>query len=157
MPTTYRQSVPSPPVTASAAGAWAQIGAITLGLLAAVGGLSLATRWLTGELRRERAAKRRARGGASVAVIRRPVEAVAADLRRLGREISLVSAGTPAARRRGLQAAYDDVLVEAAAALEVPHQLGELPPGEARELERLRLTAALTDAGLVLTDPRFRG
>ncbi|WP_131801378.1 hypothetical protein [Klenkia brasiliensis] len=87
---------------------------------------------------------------------RRAVQAIAADLRRLRRELSLVATGS-AAHRAGVLAAYDDVLVEAAGALEVPHRLREAVPGEDREVERLRLAAALSDAGLVVSDPRDRG
>ena len=54
---------------------------------------------------------------------RRPLQVVAADVRRLGRQIALVPAGAPMARRRALAAAYDDVLIEAAQLLEVPHEL----------------------------------
>jgi hypothetical protein len=43
------------------------------------------------------------------------------------------------------------VLVEAAALLEVPHQLTAEPPAT-RELERMRLLASLEAAGLVVTD-----
>jgi len=82
----------------------------------------------------------------------RPLEQVAADLRRLGRQVAAVPAGAPMARRRGLQAAYDDVLTEAARLLEVPHALGELPPGRARDVERLRVQAALAGAGLAVPD-----
>jgi hypothetical protein len=80
---------------------------------------------------------------------RRPLELVAADLRRLSRQLARVPAGAPMARRRGLQAAYDDVLIEAAQLLEVPHTLAGEPAGITRDAERLRLRAALTDAGLV--------
>jgi hypothetical protein len=83
--------------------------------------------------------------------VRRPLQLVAADVRRLTRELSMVPGGMPMARRRGLLAAYDDVLVEAAALLEVPHQLTATPPGN-RELERMRLLASLEAAGLVVTD-----
>jgi hypothetical protein len=79
----------------------------------------------------------------------RPIELVAADLRRLARQLARVPAGVPMARRRGLQAAYDDVLVEAAEILEVPHTLTGRPPGAARDGERLRLRTALAEAGLV--------
>jgi hypothetical protein len=82
---------------------------------------------------------------------RRPLEHVAADLRRLTRELAMVPGGLPMARRRGLLAAYDDVLVEAAALLEIPHQLTAQPP-ETRELERMRLLASLEAAGLVVSD-----
>ena len=87
-----------------------------------------------------------------VAPAGRPLEQVAADLRRLGRKLSAVPAGAPMARRRGLQAAYDDVLIEAARLLEVPHTLDTVPPGRARDVERLRLQAALTGAGLAVPD-----
>jgi hypothetical protein len=82
---------------------------------------------------------------------RRPLEAVAADLRRLARELSMVPGGQPMARRRGLLAAFDDVLVEAAELLEVPNQLTAEPPAT-RELERIRLLASVEAAGLVVTD-----
>ena len=82
----------------------------------------------------------------------RPIELVAADLRRLGRQLAHVPAGAPMARRRGLQAAYDDVLAEAARLLEVPHTLDTVLPGRPRDVERLRLQTALADAGLAVPD-----
>ena len=82
---------------------------------------------------------------------RRPLQLVAADLRRLTTELSMVPGGMPMARRRGLLAAFDDVLIEAAELLEVPHQL-PAAPAATRELERMRLLAALEAAGLVVTD-----
>jgi hypothetical protein len=82
---------------------------------------------------------------------RRPLEAVAADLRRLARELAMVPGGLPMARRRGLLAAFDDVLVEAAELLEIPNQLTAEPPAT-RELERMRLLASVEAAGLVVTD-----
>jgi cell wall-associated NlpC family hydrolase len=149
---------------------------VQLGLVVvmAVGGcwlFELALRAFTGTLRmpRRRPPRRgrrpRARGSVRAAVraprrpaapVRRPLEAVAADLRRLGRELALVSTGS-AAHRAGVQAAYDDVLVEAAATLEVPHRLTGTGPGEERELERLRLLVALGDAGLVVGGAGPRG
>jgi hypothetical protein len=80
----------------------------------------------------------------------RPLERVAADVRRLSRATDLVPAGTPMARRRGLEAAYDDVLAEAAAMIGVPQALDSTSPGRAREAERLRVLAALERAGLVV-------
>ncbi|WP_299956084.1 hypothetical protein [uncultured Modestobacter sp.] len=80
--------------------------------------------------------------------VRRPLQLVAADLRRLTRELTTVPGGMPMARRRGLLAAYDDVLVEAADLLQVPHRLLDTPEG-AREFERLRLLGELEAAGLV--------
>ena len=124
-----------------------------------VGGVALAGllfRAFTGQLLADRRAARRARDRAAGGqpppppAPHRPVEQVAADLRRLAHQLAVVPSGTPVARRRGLLAAYDDVLVEAAELLQVPHELATVP-AEARELERLRLLAALEDAGLVVS------
>jgi hypothetical protein len=87
-----------------------------------------------------------------IAPVHRPIERVAADLRRLAHQIALVPAGAPVARRRGLQAAYDDVLIEAADLLQVDHALTGLRDGHARDVERLRLNAELKHAGLVIPD-----
>jgi hypothetical protein len=81
----------------------------------------------------------------------RPLESVAADLSRLGAQVSLVPAGVPMVRRRAVQAAYDDVLLEAAGMLGVPSALPGLPEGRARDVERLRVVAALRSAGLRVT------
>ena len=64
---------------------------------------------------RRAAARSRAAG-------RRPLQVVAADVRRLGRQIALVPAGAPMARRRALAAAYEDVLIEAADAARGPER-----------------------------------
>jgi len=80
-----------------------------------------------------------------------PVQRLAADLRRLAAAVDQVPRGTTYARRKGLLAAYDDVLVTACRALEVPQSLSTLPYGMDRELERMRVEASLESAGL-----RFR-
>jgi hypothetical protein len=54
------------------------------------------------------------------------------------------------ASRRALVAAYDDVLIEAALLLDVPHELRSTPDGRARDVERMRLLAALEGAGLAV-------
>ncbi|WP_116449714.1 hypothetical protein [Blastococcus litoris] len=100
-------------------------------------------RWSRRVVQRRRAARRPDPS-------RRPLQVVAADVRRLGRSVALVPAGAPMARRRALTAAYDDVLVEAAQQLEVAHELRTTPEGPARDLERLRLVAALEAAGLAV-------
>jgi hypothetical protein len=82
--------------------------------------------------------------------VRRPLQLVAADVRRLGRSMALVPAGSPMARRRALAAAYDDVLIEAALLLEVPHELRTTPEGPARVAARLRLLTDLEHAGLAV-------
>ena len=82
---------------------------------------------------------------------RRPIQVVAADLRRLSRQLALVPSGSTLIRWKALWAAYDGVLVEAAEMLEVPHDLAAQPAvGTARDVERLRLLAALEGAGLAV-------
>lgn len=128
----------------SSDGALVRLVLITAVPVAVFGVLGLAMRWLTGQWRPTRHRPH----PDTPAPHRRPLELVAADLRRLAREVAMVPSGTPVARRRGLLAAYDDVLCEAAAALEVPEHLTGASP-VARELERMRLLAALEAAGLV--------
>lgn len=81
----------------------------------------------------------------------RPVEQIAADLRRLAAALGNIAHGTPHARRLGLLLAYDDTLIAACRALGLPQSLSELPRGLDRELERLRVEESLESAGL-----RFR-
>ena len=55
------------------------------------------------------------------------------------------------ARRRGTALAYDDLLVLAARALDVPDTLSGVPPEDpGHRAARLRLEQALRRAGLVL-------
>ena len=82
--------------------------------------------------------------------LRRPLQVVAADVRRLGRQIARVPAGAPMARRRALAAAYDDVLIEAALLLDVPGDVRTTPVGPARDAARVRLLADLQEAGLAV-------
>jgi hypothetical protein len=80
----------------------------------------------------------------------RPIQVVAADLDRLSRQLALVPAGAPLVRWRALWFAYDAVLMEAAEQLEITHTLPGTPVGMARDIERLRMLAALEGAGLVV-------
>jgi hypothetical protein len=121
----------------------AQIGGTVAVVAALIAWTGPVVRWTARRLERRR--RRRHPEPA-----RRPLQVVAADVRRLARQISLVPAGAPMARRRALAAAYDDVLIEAALLLEVPHELRETPEGPARDVERLRLIAALEGAGLAV-------
>lgn len=79
---------------------------------------------------------------------RPPIEAIGRDLRRLARELATVPSGTTQVRRRGLQLAYDAVLMSACAALEVEHRLLDSPLGWTRDLERLRVESALESCGV---------
>jgi hypothetical protein len=127
------------------AGALLQLALLTAALVGSFGLLGVLAGLFCGTVRWQPRHRR------AVEPVRRPLQQVAADLRRLARQLALVPAGAPVARRRGLQDAYDDVLVEAAALLEVPHAMTLVPPGPRRDAERRRLQATLADAGL---DPR---
>ncbi len=77
-----------------------------------------------------------------------PLEQIAADLCRLSTAIRDVPPEASRARKHGLRLAYDDVLTKAALALEVPESLTALPLGLDRDLERLRVEAAVRGGGL---------
>jgi hypothetical protein len=100
-------------------------------------------RWVLSRRRNRRAARH-------PESLHRPLQVVAADVRRLGRQIALVPAGAPMARRRALAAAYEDVLIEAAVLLDVPNDLRTTPVGPARDAARMRLLADLEAAGLAV-------
>jgi hypothetical protein len=119
---------------------------ILLGLL--VAGLGITERWLSGGTARRPRPHSPSTG--DTAPRRRPLQVVAADVRRLSRQLALVPAGAPLVRWKALWAAYDAVLVEAAEQLEVSHELATAPVGMLRDLERLRLLAALEGAGLTV-------
>jgi hypothetical protein len=106
--------------------------------------------WVADGLRRCRLLPR-----APVELPRPPVEQLAADLRRLAAAARDLPRGTSRARQRGVLMAYDDVLVAAARALDVPHALDTLPPGFDRDLERIRVEGMLEAAGLRFS-PRRR-
>lgn len=79
-----------------------------------------------------------------------PLERIARDLRRLQPEARLPREGTAMAKRRGVLAAYDDLLLDACRAVEVSTSLGALPEGLERESERLRIEFELERAGLLI-------
>jgi hypothetical protein len=117
--------------------------------------LPLLDRWLRGRCRLQSRLRRpvhvlRGNRVQQAGPTRRPIQTVAADLRRLSRQLALVPAGAPLVRWRALWSAYDAVLAEAAEALEVTHTLPGTPAGIARDIERLRIVAALEGAGLVV-------
>jgi hypothetical protein len=125
------------------AGSILQIAALTAALVAVFGGTFPLLRLIERQLDRVYRARH-------PTPTRRPLQIVAADVRRLARQLSLVPAGAPMARRRALVAAYDDVLCEAALLLDVPTDLATCAVGPERDLERIRLLAALEDAGLAV-------
>jgi hypothetical protein len=79
-----------------------------------------------------------------------PIERLACDARRLRIELLTTAPDIPVARRIGLQQAYDDVLADACAALDVKNTLTSLPPGVERDAERLYVEHELDAAGLRL-------
>ncbi len=79
--------------------------------------------------------------------LHRPVEQVAADVRRL--RVAFGRDGLRFAKYEGTRLAYDDALAEAADILELTHFLAALPPGVDRDLERVRVERLLEDAGLL--------
>jgi len=83
-----------------------------------------------------------------------PIEQVASNLRRLRRVIAQ-DTGHSAAHHLGNRLAYDRVLTQACAMLDIEHDLGQETGGMERDIERLRVEAELERAGVVLSSPRF--
>ena len=81
---------------------------------------------------------------------RPPIQQVAADLRRLRRQLERLPKGASYVRVAGVQRAYDEVLLIACAELEVNTTLNETPSGQQRDLERLRVEFMLGECGLFL-------
>jgi hypothetical protein len=82
----------------------------------------------------------------------RPIEDIAFDVRRLGRQVRHPDDGRSAARVATLLRSYDAVLGEACTALGYAVLLGVLPPGPELDTERERVERLLTRAGLVLAE-----
>ena len=109
---------------------------------------SLRQRWLDGrERRRNLRLMRRQRGV--------PLERLTADLRRL-RALVASDERQSAAHQLGNRLAYDRVLTDLCAMLDISHDLDtdELT-GLDRDIERIRVEADLESAGVVLTDKRY--
>jgi hypothetical protein len=77
-----------------------------------------------------------------------PLERLAADLRRL--RIQRADPHRSWVQREGARLAYEDVIRQAAAALDITHDLDGTTNRLSREIELLRIEQALLDAGLVL-------
>ena len=97
--------------------------------------------------RRLRLIGRRPDPDAEVLPLRRPIEQVAADLRRL--HSSFHREGLRFAKYEGCRQAYDRVLAEAADMVEMAHLMEVLPPGAERDGERERVELLLEEAGLL--------
>lgn len=80
------------------------------------------------------------------APVRRPIEQVGPDVRRLHDVFH--RGGMRFAKYEGCRLAYDGVLAEAAEILEITHLLDVLPPGDERDHERERVECLLERAGL---------
>jgi hypothetical protein len=80
-----------------------------------------------------------------------PVEQLAVELRRLA-GVLLDPRPVSSVRRFGVERAYDETLGKACCALGIEHHLDEVRLSD-REFERLRVEAALQNAGLVLRGP----
>lgn len=78
----------------------------------------------------------------------RPLELIAAEARRLGQRANNPPRGTSRTKVVALRYAYDHVLAEACAALEIEHLLGVLDPGDELDAERARVESLLWLAGL---------
>jgi hypothetical protein len=79
-----------------------------------------------------------------------PIERIAADLRRIRPQARKPAMGTPMARRRAIVAAYDEALLDACRALDVPTELDRMTDALERESERLRTEHDLEEAGVDL-------
>jgi hypothetical protein len=82
-----------------------------------------------------------------------PIERLGADLRRLR---ALIQGGDhfSASHQAALRQAYDTVLKETCAMVQVEHELDRPTGGMERDIERLRVEAMLEARGIVLTRSR---
>ena len=83
-----------------------------------------------------------------------PLERLATDLRRLRAAVAH-DEHRSAAHQLGNRIAYDCVLMQICAMLDIEHELDTDVSGLERDIERLRVEADLERAGVVLTDRRY--
>jgi hypothetical protein len=83
----------------------------------------------------------------------RPIEDIAVLARRLSQRFHEPAPGQRFAKAEGLRRAYDAVLAEACAQLNVVHLIAVLPPGPELDAERARVEWALECAGFELGLP----
>ena len=89
----------------------------------------------------------RRRAPAEVVAMRRPIEQVGADLRRL--HAAFHRGGMRFAKYEGCRQAYDRVLAEAADMVGLTHLMELLPPGDELDHERERVELLLRHHGLL--------
>jgi hypothetical protein len=78
----------------------------------------------------------------------RPIEAIVADLRRLGTRFHGLDPRTSFAKVEAVRSAYDRSLTECCAALGITHLLGVLPAGPELDAERERVEEQLAGCGV---------
>ena len=108
--------------------------------------------WWAWQVRLGRSVARLVRPGqtAEVVPLCRPIEQVAADVRRL--RAAFDRPGLTFAKWEGTRQAYDAALAEAADILGAEHRLLQLRPGTLRDFERQRVERLLERSGLRLRD-----
>ena len=125
-----------------------------LGLVLLAGGVVHAVGWLSprGRRFRERVAVRyrSARNRRRVTPTGRPIEVIAANVRRLAVRYHSLGPRASFAKSDGVRRAYDGALSECCAVLDLTHLLGVLPPGPELDAERARVEGLLDDSGLTL-------
>lgn len=84
----------------------------------------------------------------------RPFDRVAADVRRLARDVDTLAPGTPQLKAAATVMAYDDALVEACTALGLPEHLAAARRRGLVTEERRRIEVALEQAGLTIRPSR---
>jgi hypothetical protein len=80
----------------------------------------------------------------------RPIEAIVADLRRLGRRFHNLEPHTSFAKVEAVRCAYDRTLAECCTALGITHLLAVLPVGAELDFERERVEQQLAGCGVRL-------
>jgi hypothetical protein len=126
--------------------AWSLVATVVLSAMAYGFGVMLGDR---GELLRERI---RARLGYArpPAPDARPIEAIVADLCRLGARFHTLDPRTSFAKVEAVRGGYDRTLAECCAALGITHLLAVLPVGAERDAERTRVEEQLAGCGVRL-------
>jgi hypothetical protein len=78
----------------------------------------------------------------------RPIEAIVADLHRLGRRFHTLDPRTSFAKVEAVRGAYDRTLAECCTALGIAHLLAVLPAGPELDAERERVEDQLAGCGV---------